>query len=348
MKNSRAHRTMTAARASDILALREVPHLQFLTVNETVNMKQFRVHIAVVLVVLATLVAVLVLATKTSQGQSQGVKQSPDGSSSLVKPNSMVRDARPDSGRPTALAPVVARNLMLRNELSWTFGGKQQRGWYLYTSLIGRLIGTEHDSGSEGFAADLKRWQEKAGLSPSGVLDQDSLYAMVSEWQGNRLKDRSYPPADKLVTVPSTDFYDPERVDELRQVERETYAAYKRMVAAAAADRTLGLARNAHGELAPTEKYLKIISSFRTREYQDRLRRQSPHAGRAGLAVNSPHFSGRALDIYVGGEPVETKDSNRAVQVQSRVYQWLVNNAERFGFRPYYYEPWHWEYVGLK
>src|SRR5688572_32775384 len=110
---------MTAARASDILALREVPHLQFLTVNETVNMKQFRVHIAVVLAVLATLVIVLVLATRTSQGQSQGVKLSPDNSSSRVKPNSMVRDAKLESARPsTVLAPVVARNLMLRNERS--------------------------------------------------------------------------------------------------------------------------------------------------------------------------------------------------------------------------------------
>ena len=68
----------------------------------------------------------------------------------------------------------------------------------------------------------------------------------------------------------------------------------------------------------------------------------------AGLAVNSPHFTGRALDLYVGGEPVDTRDSNRAVQVQTPVYQWLVLNADRFGFRPYCYEPWHWEYVGRK
>ena len=51
-------------------------------------------------------------------------------------------------------------------------------------------------------------------------------------------------------------------------------------------------------------------------------------------------------DLYVGGEPVETNDSNRALQIQTPVYQWLVRNAERFGFQPYYYEPWHWEYTG--
>ena len=93
---------------------------------------------------------------------------------------------------------------------------------------------------------------------------------------------------------------------------------------------------------------MKIISAFRSREYQEKLRRESPNSGSAGLAVNSPHFTGRALDLYVGGEPVDTRDSNRAVQVETRVYQWLVRNADRFGFRPYCYEPWHWEYVGRK
>jgi len=46
----------------------------------------------------------------------------------------------------------------------------------------------------------------------------------------------------------------------------------------------------------------------------------------------------------VGGEPVSTDDRNRAIQVNTKVYQWLVKNAESFGFYPYFYEPWHWEY----
>jgi LAS superfamily LD-carboxypeptidase LdcB len=160
-----------------------------------------------------------------------------------------------------------------------------------------------------------------------------------------RLKDRTVANPDQLLTAPISDFYDPTRAEELRQVERRTYAAYKRMVSAAAADRSLGLARTTRGQLASSEKYLKIISAFRSREYQDKLRREAPNSGSAGLAVNSPHFTGRALDLYVGGEPVDTRDSNRALQVETRVYQWLVRNAERFGFRPYCYEPWHWEYV---
>ena len=34
----------------------------------------------------------------------------------------------------------------------------------------------------------------------------------------------------------------------------------------------------------------------------------------------------------------------RALQTETRAYRWLVRNAERFGFCPYFYEPWHWEY----
>jgi LAS superfamily LD-carboxypeptidase LdcB len=183
------------------------------------------------------------------------------------------------------------------------------------------------------------------GLKATGVLDDQSLYGMITVWQGARLKDREVASPDRLMVVPISEFYDPTRAEELRQVERATYAAYKKLVAAAVADRSLGLAHGAHGELAAGEKFLKIVSAFRSRDYQDKLRRESPNSGSAGLAVNSPHFTGRALDLYVGGEPVDTLDSNRKVQVETRVYKWLVQNAERFGFRPYFYEPWHWEYV---
>jgi hypothetical protein len=237
------------------------------------------------------------------------------------------------------------RNAQLSNDLVWNFGGKQQRGWYLYTALIQRLINTKEGVATEKFASALERWQRKSGMAASGVLDEETLYAMIKLWQGARLKDRSPATPDQLLTAPITDFYDPTRAEDLRQVERRTYAAYKQMVAAAVADKSLGLAHGKQGELAANEKYLKIVSAFRSRDYQDKLRRESPNSGTAGLAVNSPHFTGKALDVYVGGEPVETRDSNRAVQVNTRVYQWLVQNAERFGFRPYCYEPWHWEYV---
>lgn len=324
-------------------------------------MKRLRLHIAVFLLALASVASYVALRAEPGHGQTQEAAKTTaiTTTDATIKPTAAVRERRPNidgadavdapSTAPssTLFADAAARNATLREQLGWTFGGRQQRGWHLYAPLINRLIDTEHEASSGDFASALSRWQTRAGLRPTGVLDEESLYAMVSTWQGARLKERGYPSPDRLLTAPTSDFYDPSRPDDLRQVERETYAAYKRMVAAAAQDPALKLELTAAGELAPAEKFLKIISSFRSREYQAKLRAQSPNAGRAALAVNhSPHFTGRALDIYVGGEPVETKDANRALQIQTPVYRWLVRNAERFGFRPYYYEPWHWEYVG--
>jgi LAS superfamily LD-carboxypeptidase LdcB len=106
------------------------------------------------------------------------------------------------------------------------------------------------------------------------------------------------------------------------------------MIAAARADL---------GERAPAN-FFRLVSGYRTREYQEQIRAREGNPSTAQLARNSPHFSGRAIDLYVGGDPVSTADPNRAVQVATPAYQWLVANADRFGFRPYFYEPWHWEY----
>jgi uncharacterized protein YcbK (DUF882 family) len=257
-----------------------------------------------------------------------------------------VRPVNPASANAApALVAAAEKNAVFKNELTWNFGGKPQRGWYLYTLLIAQTLNSQNDAATTDFAAALGVWQKQMGLSAEGVLDEDSWMAMVAQWQNNRIQDRTLAEPDQLLTAPSSDFFDPDRLVELRQVERNTYAAYKQMIAAAIADPTLKLPHTSSGELAADLKYFKIISAFRSREYQDRLRREAPNAGSAGLAVNSPHFTGRALDIYVGGDPVDTRDANRAVQVETPAYRWLVRNAERFGFRPYFYEPWHWEYV---
>jgi zinc D-Ala-D-Ala carboxypeptidase len=297
-------------------------------------MKNRRVH---VLFIVATVVVVAIAvsaASLTSSGHTQRSK-----TERTVKMTDRPRptETKAETNSSPAFNAASAQNATLRNEVTWTFGSKQQRGWHLYDLLIGKTVNTEHDPLSSGFAASLSKWQKKWGLGSSGVLDQNSLMALVSFWQRNRLKIRTPATQDQLILAPASDFYDPSRAPELRQVERKTYEAYKEMVAAAYADPAL--------KLSSKDQYFKIISSFRSPEYQAELRRKSPNAGSAGLAVNSPHFTGRALDIYVGGSPVDTKDSNRAIQVNTPAYRWLVHNAERFGFRPYFYEPWHWEYV---
>src|SRR5258707_1262048 len=101
-------------------------------------MKFFRVHLALFFVALATFATVILLYTKTSRGQSQdagkpGVKRTlkpvdPDNDKRAADPAKNGLDS-------SAFGGAAARNSVLRTELNWTFGGKQQHGWYLYTPL---------------------------------------------------------------------------------------------------------------------------------------------------------------------------------------------------------------------
>lgn len=300
-------------------------------------MKKTKVHIAIVLAAFAAVVAIVSISARSSRGQGRRPNAPRPKTTARIRPAVPEPATAAKSNTATAFAAAATQNVHLRNELSWTFGGKPQRGWYLYDLLIGKTLDTHDDATTSDFAEKVAGWQKRTGQRADGVLHQDAFMRLVSQWQANRLKNRAYADPSQLVTGSPADFYDPGRAAEMRQVERNTYAAYQEMIAAAYADPSL--------KLGPRDRYLKIISSFRSREYQDQLRRRSPNAGSAGLAINSPHFTGRALDLYVGGDPVDTKDANRAIQVNTPAYRWLVRNAERFGFRPYFYEPWHWEYV---
>lgn len=261
---------------------------------------------------------------------------------SKVTPHAAVSSPAPAMPLTNSLDQAAAQNARLRHQLAWAFGGKQQRGWNLYVPLIARLLGANCAPDGAEFARALHNWQHSAGLIPNGVLDRETWLAMVAIFQAQRLKERATPSAERLVQAPANDFYDQSRADELRYIDRAAYAAYQRLLAAARAELGAQLERGS----PEVGAFLKIISAYRSPAYQAQLRRLSPQSGRAGLAVNSPHFTGRALDLYVGGDPVSTADHNRHLQINTPVYQWLVKNAARFGFYPYFYEPWHWEYRG--
>jgi hypothetical protein len=235
--------------------------------------------------------------------------------------------------RSSTYSRAAAENARMRNSLQWIFGGKSQTGWNIYVPLISNAIGTESGPDSTEFATAVSKWQGGKGLTASGVIDRETLESFTKYWQSRRLGRAGLSSSDVLLSAPITEFWDSTRSPDLLQVEKETFAAYQRMFAAAVKD---GITAG---------KFLKIISSYRSPAYQEALRKKEPNAGRAALAKNSPHSTGHALDIYVGGEPVTTKDHNRLLQVQTPAYKWLVKNAEKFGFYPYFYEPWHWEYV---
>ncbi len=90
-------------------------------------------------------------------------------------------------------------------------------------------------------------------------------------------------------------------------------------------------------------------SGYRSSSHQKRLWEQakirygSEQEARKWVAPpgHSAHQSGRAIDFWLG---VAFGKKNIPKQKQSRAYQWLVQNAKRFGFYPYELEPWHWEY----
>jgi hypothetical protein len=140
------------------------------------GMKYFSTHIAALFVALTALLAIASFEAGTSRGQSQRAPKA----ESRVKPTVLIRDGRDDSpakreSSASAFNPAAARNAVLRSDLTWTFGGKQQRGWYLYTPLISHMLNSEDDAASNGFASTLARWQENSGLKPNGVLDEESL-----------------------------------------------------------------------------------------------------------------------------------------------------------------------------
>lgn len=267
---------------------------------------------------------------------------SPSAAETIAKEKIFINENR--EPLPSKFKIAAAENARLKNNIVWTLGAREQRGWSLYLPLIQHLINTTEEAESSGFAESVARWQQQNALPPTGTLDVQTLEQMIKVWQSYRIVSKEVAAPETLFDAPLADFYDPSRDAKLLKVERETYRAYKRMIAAAVKDSALNLKTTQTGELSADEKRLKIISAFRSPEYQEKLRQALPNSSRTTLALFSAHFTGRALDIYVGGEPVTAKDANRAVQINTPAYKWLVKNAARFGFYPYYYEPWHWEY----
>jgi LAS superfamily LD-carboxypeptidase LdcB len=225
-------------------------------------------------------------------------------------------------------------NADLSREIEWFFAGRTQRGWAIYGDLIGHLVGTTAEPASPEFARAVAAWQKKQGIRPAnGIVTVEVWQRMMKALQSGRRFDATPAPVGELLETPAEEWYDRGRAPELRKLHRDAYDAYRRMVATARAD----LGQEANG-------YFSIISGYRSAEYQAALRQQAGNPSTAQLAVRSPHFTGRAIDLYVGGDPVSTADTNRARQVETPAYRWLARNAHRFGFRPYFYEPWHWEY----
>lgn len=95
---------------------------------------------------------------------------------------------------------------------------------------------------------------------------------------------------------------------------------------------------------------LKTASAWRAHRWQSREQYEavlvskfgSVKEGKRWLAFDSPHETGLAMDIGVGG----LKPTRSTVDFQRKqpLHQWLVQHASEYGWYPYKTEPWHWEY----
>ena len=104
---------------------------------------------------------------------------------------------------------------------------------------------------------------------------------------------------------------------------------------------------------------LYVFSGYRSFNEQSALKSDYKVTFGAGTANSfsadqgySEHQLGTALDFMTSGLGGKLDDRFASAPA----YQWLINNAYRYGFilsypknNPYYvYEPWHWRFVGTK
>jgi hypothetical protein len=144
------------------------------------------------------------------------------------------------------------------------------------------------------------------------------------------------PPPDALLSVASQqEGY----LGKTVRLHVQALAAYRRLVAAARAELP---------EAAADPRLFTLVSGYRGPE-EEAARCAKGGCGSPSMARCSAHRTGMAMDLFLvsapGYAPTSSDDINRAAQSQSSPYLWLVANAGRFGFAPYPFEPWHWEYV---
>ncbi|WP_292152235.1 D-alanyl-D-alanine carboxypeptidase family protein [Brevundimonas sp.] len=230
--------------------------------------------------------------------------------------------------------------------LEWSPFGQAEIGWETYVPLLQHELRTDCGPTTPDFAAALAQWQGRYALTPTGVFDQASFAVLKGVLQERRpfvmarTRDECPDPPPLLELGYLSE--EEEHADRLtRLLRRDTLAAYRDMVAAARRD---------VAETRANPELLQIFSGFRDPETDAARCAEQRNCDGVRRAVCSPHRTGAAVDLFVGqleGFGVDsTTPEARLVLTRGATYRWLVANAGRFGFVPYLYEPWHWEFVG--
>ena len=241
--------------------------------------------------------------------------------------------------------PAMANGISVYS-LEWTPYGSAEWGWETYVPLIQKELGTDCAPSSPRFAQALAAFQAAHLLPATGWFDQPTYQVFRGVWQERRpfimarVREEPCPEPPPLYQLGYL-VESEEHADRLtRLLRRDVLDAYRQLVTAARAEVP---------EVAADPELLQIFSGFRDPEADAARCAASGNCDGMRRAVCSPHRTGTAVDLYVGqivGLGVDnTSPASRLHMTRGATYRWLVKNAGRFGFIPYAYEPWHWEWV---
>ena len=93
----------------------------------------------------ACLTAAVLFGNVSGQAKRSDSKRAPKYEESSI---ASISSAAKSSRMNMAFDQAAIRNSVLQSELSWVFGGKSQRGWYLYLPLILSIIAADVSSSS--------------------------------------------------------------------------------------------------------------------------------------------------------------------------------------------------------
>jgi hypothetical protein len=275
---------------------------------------------------------------------------------------------RPTTAQPAAPAPGVAQtapptgplicggamlaaaqaNTQSLNTSPWMFSaGTDEKpegpGWEAYVPVVMRTLGTACGPTSAAFAEALSDWQKTHGLPADGMMSRDTAAKLKEGWQAKRAH-LTRPacielPRSRTVAIPADARWD----DADRRLQAAVLAAYERLLATAKRERP---------DLFQTRDILTAASAWRdpADDKASCTANPGPCNGTAKAVTCSAHWSGRAVDLNLGflpgSDPTDSTYANRLRQSHGAAYAWMLDNAARFGFVNYYYEPWHWEWQG--
>ncbi len=242
---------------------------------------------------------------------------------------------------------AASANSITLYAMEWSPFGSRETGWESYVPLIQNEIGSGCDPTSQGFAERLAAFQQQHGLVANGQFDNATFGVFRGIWQERRpfvmARVRGECPAPPPLSELGYLTIGEEHAERLTRLARkDVLEAYRAMVAAARAEVP---------EIAANPELMQIFSSFRDPEADAARCARERNCDGVRRAVCSPHRTGTALDIYVGNLQGYGVDStnwhSRRYMSETATYRWMVKNAHRFGFVPYVFEPWHWEWTGV-